>query len=444
MHIGLDHDGVEGLIDPTATLQDRGEEAALADLRDLEGEIPGLRGDLPGSGSIPPGRPRQAPLMRLGADVVGGLLIDQGLVEEGSRNLLSAPSSPSESKKGRRARKQRVTAENIFDVALQRPSGLRPAQGGDSSAAQLREHRDGNVVAAAAAAAASGGGAEPGGMFRQDSEGNRAQAASSVAPHSHYSNAPSRLHALAGEVLTTTGKGSSASRVIARAMSADPVNLDKVRPLDGCPGASTSDTGRVKFKSPSVSSVSETRRSETGAMPDLRSVEQIVRAYRMEGLPGAGGGGKGGDGDLGRTTSASQSKEMGDGKDGNAMVGRRLQTRKKAENERPKVNQTVDSLGAVSVVRTRKKAPAKKIGDVAVKSDTRVPKDSQSNRSRSVPKKRPLVKRQAKTGSGEDSGSGKANRGGQDDGARCGVSMDKSWEVPAGDEGAPEDGSVKY
>ena len=83
MHIGLDHDGVEGLIDPTATLQDRGEEAALADLRDLEGEIPGLRGDLPGSGSVPPGRPRQAPLMRLGADVVGGLLIDQGLVEEG-------------------------------------------------------------------------------------------------------------------------------------------------------------------------------------------------------------------------------------------------------------------------------------------------------------------------------------------------------------------------
>ena len=83
MHIGLDHDGVEGLIDPTATLQDRGEEAALPDLRDLEGEIPGLRGDLPGSGSIPPGRPRQAPLMRLGADVVGGLLIDQGLVEEG-------------------------------------------------------------------------------------------------------------------------------------------------------------------------------------------------------------------------------------------------------------------------------------------------------------------------------------------------------------------------
>ena len=82
MHIGLDHDGVEGLIDPTATLQDRGEEAALADLRDLEGEIPGLRGDLPGSGSIPPGRPRQAPLMRLGADVVGGLLIDQGLIEE--------------------------------------------------------------------------------------------------------------------------------------------------------------------------------------------------------------------------------------------------------------------------------------------------------------------------------------------------------------------------
>ena len=83
MDLRSDHDGVEGLIDPTATLQDRGEEAALADLRDLEGEIPGLRGDLPGSGSIPPGRPRQAPLMRLGADVVGGLGIDQGLVEEG-------------------------------------------------------------------------------------------------------------------------------------------------------------------------------------------------------------------------------------------------------------------------------------------------------------------------------------------------------------------------
>jgi len=43
MHIGLDHDGVEGLIDPATPLQDRGEEAALPDLRDLEGEIPGLR-----------------------------------------------------------------------------------------------------------------------------------------------------------------------------------------------------------------------------------------------------------------------------------------------------------------------------------------------------------------------------------------------------------------
>jgi len=43
MDLRSDHDGGEGLVDATATLQDRREEAALPDLRDLEGEIPGLR-----------------------------------------------------------------------------------------------------------------------------------------------------------------------------------------------------------------------------------------------------------------------------------------------------------------------------------------------------------------------------------------------------------------
>jgi len=79
----LDHDGVESLIDAATPLQDRGEEAALPDLRDLEGEIPRFRRHPTRPRPVATSRPRQPPLVKRSADVLGGLGIDQGLVEEG-------------------------------------------------------------------------------------------------------------------------------------------------------------------------------------------------------------------------------------------------------------------------------------------------------------------------------------------------------------------------
>ena len=82
MDVGLDHDGVEGLVDPTTALQDRREEAALAELRDLEIDVAGLGRQLPRPAAVAPRSPRDRALVRLGADVLSGFLVDQGLVEE--------------------------------------------------------------------------------------------------------------------------------------------------------------------------------------------------------------------------------------------------------------------------------------------------------------------------------------------------------------------------
>ena len=82
MHVGLHDHGVEGLVDPAPALQHRGEEAAFAQLGDLETDVTGLGGERPRPAAVAPGRPGHRPLVELGPDRLGGLGVDQRLVEE--------------------------------------------------------------------------------------------------------------------------------------------------------------------------------------------------------------------------------------------------------------------------------------------------------------------------------------------------------------------------
>jgi hypothetical protein len=47
LHVGLHDDEVEVLVDPPPEFEDRGEEAALSQLRDPDLDVPGLRGKRP-------------------------------------------------------------------------------------------------------------------------------------------------------------------------------------------------------------------------------------------------------------------------------------------------------------------------------------------------------------------------------------------------------------
>jgi hypothetical protein len=81
-NVGLHHDGVERLVDTAAGLQDRREEAALAQLGDLQVDIACLRGQQPIPAAVALVRARRRPLEPAGADVLGRLRVDQRLQHE--------------------------------------------------------------------------------------------------------------------------------------------------------------------------------------------------------------------------------------------------------------------------------------------------------------------------------------------------------------------------
>jgi len=77
--VGLHHHREQGPIDPPATLENGREEAAVAQLRDREFDIAGLRGQQPRAGPVPLVRAARGPLVRRSADHFGRLRVDQCL-----------------------------------------------------------------------------------------------------------------------------------------------------------------------------------------------------------------------------------------------------------------------------------------------------------------------------------------------------------------------------
>jgi len=74
--IGLHHHGVEGLVDPPAWLEPVGEEAALAQLGDGEGEVANLGGEHP-----------LAVAVAMGGALIGAALVELGAGEGGNLSL---------------------------------------------------------------------------------------------------------------------------------------------------------------------------------------------------------------------------------------------------------------------------------------------------------------------------------------------------------------------
>lgn len=72
VHVGLHHHRVQGLIDPPARLEDRREERALAQLRDSQFHVTGLRGQHPRSGTVAIGHPSVAAFITGSADPFSG------------------------------------------------------------------------------------------------------------------------------------------------------------------------------------------------------------------------------------------------------------------------------------------------------------------------------------------------------------------------------------
>ncbi len=83
--VGLHHHRVQGLVDPPAGLEDLGEERALAQLRDRQVHVPGLRGEHPCPGAVALGDAGVGPLVPGGADHLRGLELDQVLQRDPDR-----------------------------------------------------------------------------------------------------------------------------------------------------------------------------------------------------------------------------------------------------------------------------------------------------------------------------------------------------------------------
>jgi hypothetical protein len=79
MHIGLHHHRQQGPVDAAARLQQRREERALAQLGDPQFHVTGLGRQQPGSSSVAVGGAGVSRLVAVGADVLGGLGVDQRL-----------------------------------------------------------------------------------------------------------------------------------------------------------------------------------------------------------------------------------------------------------------------------------------------------------------------------------------------------------------------------
>jgi hypothetical protein len=81
MQVGLHDDGEQGLVDPPAPLQQRGEERPRAELGDAQLQVTGGGGQQPGPVAVALGQALWAALMGAGADHGRELGLDQGLVD---------------------------------------------------------------------------------------------------------------------------------------------------------------------------------------------------------------------------------------------------------------------------------------------------------------------------------------------------------------------------
>jgi hypothetical protein len=81
MQVGLHHHREQRLIDPPAPLQQAGEERPGPQLGDPQLQIPGRGGQQPRAVPVALSEPVSRPLMRGGADHLGELGLDQGLVD---------------------------------------------------------------------------------------------------------------------------------------------------------------------------------------------------------------------------------------------------------------------------------------------------------------------------------------------------------------------------
>lgn len=82
LHVGLHHDRVEGLVDATPGLEERGEEAPLPELRDLHLEVAGLRGHGLRAVAVALGDARLCAFVAAGADRPGGFCLHELLEDE--------------------------------------------------------------------------------------------------------------------------------------------------------------------------------------------------------------------------------------------------------------------------------------------------------------------------------------------------------------------------
>ena len=82
MDVGLHHHRPQGPVDAAAGLEEGGEEAALAELGDVELDVAGLGGEQPSSGAVAVRGALGGTLVAPGADALGGLEVDEGLEDE--------------------------------------------------------------------------------------------------------------------------------------------------------------------------------------------------------------------------------------------------------------------------------------------------------------------------------------------------------------------------
>jgi hypothetical protein len=82
VQVGLHHHREQGTVDAPATLEDRRDQAALAQLGDLQLDVPGLGGQQPVTMAVALRGARLGALVAAGADAFGCLRFDQRLQHE--------------------------------------------------------------------------------------------------------------------------------------------------------------------------------------------------------------------------------------------------------------------------------------------------------------------------------------------------------------------------
>jgi hypothetical protein len=85
VHVGLHDHRQQGPVDPAARFQQGGKERALPQLGDAQLDIAGLGRQQPGPGAVAMGGALLSALIAVGADVLGGLGVDQRLQDQRER-----------------------------------------------------------------------------------------------------------------------------------------------------------------------------------------------------------------------------------------------------------------------------------------------------------------------------------------------------------------------